>query len=271
MSSLLAISWEPELRGVLIVIIGVGVLCGSIYMVMATNLGIRLGFLVALTGLTGWMALMGLMWLIYGIGLTGPVPSWEPVPGRTVLQNTGAIVQAGALEQSVDVSDDAMATDVANAVAEQFDSEGWVTISESDTSFGQAASRAGELIEETGALAAGEYEVVKVFDVGGERYPRIGDSLDFVAFLHKPHYAVAEVAPLQATREEPGRAPAPAQIDNTRPRQYVYMIRNLGAERQPAAVLLIGSTIILVALAYLLHRRDAHVRRNREPAPSMAS
>jgi hypothetical protein len=112
---------------------------------------------------------------------------------------------------------------------------------------------------------------VKVFDVGGERYPRIGDSLDFVAFLHKPHYAVAEVAPLQATREEPGRAPAPAQIDNTRPRQYVYMIRNLGAERQPAAVLLIGSTIILVALAYLLHRRDAHVRRNREPAPSMAS
>ncbi|MEJ7724507.1 MAG: hypothetical protein WKF64_09400 [Ilumatobacteraceae bacterium] len=271
MSSLLAISWEPELRGVLIVIIGVGVLCGSIYMVLATNLGIRLGFLVAMTGLTGWMALMGLMWLIYGIGLSGPSPTWEPVPGRTVLQDTDALVGAGVLEQGVDVADDAAPTDAADAVAKEFDGEGWTTLSESDTSFGQAASRAGELIEETGALAAGEYEVVEVFDVGGERYPKIGDSLDFVAFLHKPHYAVAEVAPLQPTREEPGRAPAPAQIDNTRPRQYVYMIRNLGAERQPAAVLLIGSTIILVALAYLLHRRDAHVRRNREPAPSMAS
>lgn len=268
---MLAISWEPELRGILIVIIGVGVLCGSIYMVLATDLGIRLGFLIALTGLTGWMALLGLMWLIYGIGLTGPAPTWEPVPGRTVLQGTAALVQAGVLEQGVDVADDAAPTEMAEAVAEEFDGEGWITLSESDTSFGQAASRAGELIEETGAFAAGEYQVLEVFDVGGERYPKIGESLDFIAFFHKPHYAVAEVAPLQPTREEPGRAPAPPEIDDSRPRQYVYMIRDLGAERQPAAVLLIGATIILVALSYLLHRRDALVRRNREPAPSMAS
>ena len=44
---ILAISWEPELRGLLIVIIAVGMLCGSIYLILATNLGARLGFLVA--------------------------------------------------------------------------------------------------------------------------------------------------------------------------------------------------------------------------------
>ena len=86
-----AIRWEPELRGILIVIIAVVVLCGSIYMIMATNLGARLGFLVALTGLAGWMALMGIIWMIYGIGLKGPEPSWEAVPGRTVLQDTDAL------------------------------------------------------------------------------------------------------------------------------------------------------------------------------------
>ena len=51
MSALLAINWEPELRGILIVIIAVAVLCGSVYLVLGTNLGARLGFLVALSGL----------------------------------------------------------------------------------------------------------------------------------------------------------------------------------------------------------------------------
>ena len=57
--SLLAIGWDPELRGLLTVIMGVVVLMGSVYMIMATNMGSRLSFLVTLTGLMGWMALMG--------------------------------------------------------------------------------------------------------------------------------------------------------------------------------------------------------------------
>ena len=45
MSALLAIGWEPELRGIIIVIIAVGTLCGSVYLILGTNLGARLGFL----------------------------------------------------------------------------------------------------------------------------------------------------------------------------------------------------------------------------------
>ena len=47
LASVLAIGWEPELRGILIVIIAVAVLNGSIYLLLGTNLGARLGFLVA--------------------------------------------------------------------------------------------------------------------------------------------------------------------------------------------------------------------------------
>ena len=43
------------------------------------------------------------------------------------------------------------------------------------------------------------------------------------------------------TRTEPGRAAAAAEIDETRQRQYVYMVRDLGARRQPAFVLTIGA------------------------------
>ena len=48
--TLLAIGWEPELRGLLTVVIGVVILCGSVYGIMATNMGSRLAFLVALAG-----------------------------------------------------------------------------------------------------------------------------------------------------------------------------------------------------------------------------
>ena len=53
MSALLAVSWEWELRGTLIVIIAVSVLCGSLYMILGTNMGARLGFLVAFAALAG--------------------------------------------------------------------------------------------------------------------------------------------------------------------------------------------------------------------------
>ncbi len=90
--SLLAIGWEPEIRGLLTVIMAVVVLCGSIYFIMATNMGARLAFLVVLASLFGWMMLMGITWWIYGIGLRGPDPTWAEVPGRTVLQDTQCAV-----------------------------------------------------------------------------------------------------------------------------------------------------------------------------------
>lgn len=266
LASVLAIGWDPELRGILTVIIAVAALCGSVYMIMATNIGARLGFLVALSGLAGWMFLMGVVWLIYGIGLRGPDPTWEAVPGRTVLQDTDALFQAGVFERRVEIGEDATFAEQADAVGEEFLSEGWTTLDTEDPAFGQTGAAAGEFLEETGAFAAGEFQVVNVFDIGGDRYPKINDSLDFLAFFHEPHYVVVEVAPLVSTRTEPGRAPAAPVIDETRQRQYVYMIRDLGAVRQPAAVLTLGGGVLFVALCWLMHRRERFVVANRDTA-----
>ena len=51
----------------LTVILAIVTLCGSVYLILATNLGARLGILIALAGLSGWIMLMGLIWMIYGI------------------------------------------------------------------------------------------------------------------------------------------------------------------------------------------------------------
>jgi hypothetical protein len=264
-ANVLAVSWEWELRGTLIIIIAVSLFCGSIYLLLATNLGARLGFLVALTGLAAWMTLLGIIWMIYGIGLKGPDPSWAEVPGRTVLQDTDALYQAGVFEQRVEVPEDATFNEEAEIVAAEFAAEGWELLSEDAPAFGQSAAAAGEFLEETGSFAAGEYQAERVFDTGGERYPMIGD-FDLFAFFHKPHYVVVEVAALVPTRTEAGRAPPAPTIDETRQRQYVYMIRDLGARRQPAAVLTLGSGLIFLAGCWLLHRRERVLADNRSAA-----
>lgn len=73
---LAALSWDPGFRGILVVAVGVLVLGGSVYLLLATNSGPRLGFLIALTGLAGWMTIMGLTWTMYGIGYQGRTPEW---------------------------------------------------------------------------------------------------------------------------------------------------------------------------------------------------
>lgn len=71
-----AIAFDPTIRGILVVLVATTVLIGSIYMLLATNSGVKVGFLIAASGLFGWMFLMGSIWVIYGIGLVGRAPSW---------------------------------------------------------------------------------------------------------------------------------------------------------------------------------------------------
>jgi len=268
--TLLAIGWEPELRGLLTVIIGFVILCGSVYGIMATNMGTRLAFLVAATALAGWLMLMGIVWMIYGIGLRGPDPTWQAVPGAGVLQDVNALGAAGVLDPNADVPDDVTAAESAEIVRDTFLEQDWVVLDTASPAFGQAQAAATEFLVEEGAFAAGQFEIVEVFDTGGERYPKINDSLDFLAFWHTPHYVVAEAAALVPVREEPGRAPARPEIDEERQREYVYMIRDLGARRQPPAVLALGAGLIFFSLCYLLNRRDRVLKANLEqPLPAV--
>jgi hypothetical protein len=264
MSALLAIGWQPELRGILIAIIAVVTFCGSCYFVLSTNLGARLGFLVAFAALAGWMFLMGATWWSYGKGLLGPDASWSPIDGRTVLQTTDAINDSGALDAPVVVGADADPATTASAIDGQFVTDGWKKLASSVPSYQQAGAAASVLLEESGALANGEFQVVNVFDKGGQRSPQLFDGrVDFLAFFHTPHYSVVEVAPLVKQREEPGRAPAKPEIDTTRSHQYVYMIRDLGAKRKPAGFITVGSLAVFLMLCYLLHTRDRRVLANR--------
>lgn len=72
-----AITFDPTIRGILVVIVGAVVLIGSIFMIVSTNSGVRQGFLIVGAALFGWGFLMGMVWWIYGIGLIGRPPAWS--------------------------------------------------------------------------------------------------------------------------------------------------------------------------------------------------
>jgi hypothetical protein len=73
------IAWDPEVRNILAVLVGITVLIGSVYLLVSTNAGPRTGMLITLAGLFGWIATMGLVWSMYGIGLKGSATHWQVV------------------------------------------------------------------------------------------------------------------------------------------------------------------------------------------------
>src|SRR3954447_1900519 len=75
---LAGIAWDPQIRGFLTLAIGVVVLLGSIYLLLLTNVGVRLGFLIAATAFWGWLFIMGSVWWLYGsVGMLGTLPAWH--------------------------------------------------------------------------------------------------------------------------------------------------------------------------------------------------
>ena len=73
------INFTVTIRGLLVVTVAVSILMGSIWLLLATNTGVRVGTLLALTGFFGWVTIMTTVWWIFGIGWRGADPSWKTV------------------------------------------------------------------------------------------------------------------------------------------------------------------------------------------------
>jgi hypothetical protein len=261
-NSVLAISWQPGLRGITVVLIAFTVLCGSTYLILGTNLGARLGMLVALAGLFGWMMLMGIIWIVYGIGLKGKEPSWKA--RDTIVGKEKLVESRESVARDATIPDNtALGTTV----------NGWTLLKLDNGGRGQAIAAADEILQiESKALKAGEYIPVAVFDKGGERWPNLSFNfwkfgkvnLDYVAFFHDDHYAIVEVAPVIKVKPEPGKAPPKAEADPQQPHWFVLMQRDRGSKRLPSLYITVGSGLLFAILCRMLHRRDLLVDENRD-------
>jgi hypothetical protein len=249
------VTWDPGLRGILVVAVGVTVLMGSVYLLLATNLGSRVGFLVAVAGLSGWMALMGFVWAMYGIGYKGTAPHWKVE--EVVTSPTATDLHDARLTKAHDLSkwhelkadDPARADALASATAALTGEESRVKTFKADT----------------------DYQVVDAFAIGGKQISKhvswskpFGDK-GFMGWLrgwvpgpHPPHYSIIQVQPVQPVAKGADATAAP-KVDRTAPVSSVVMVRDLGKLRVPPVLIMLASMIVFAVTCNALHRRDKAV------------
>ena len=237
-------TWYPTILGFLVVLAGIGLFCGSAYLLLGTNLGARLGFLVAFTGLMGFMVVLSSLWITTQSPLNtlkGSIPAWEVkevvndlpkakvAAARTIEQQGKKVdpVEAANVKAAVDA---ALVTKVPTAVEEL----------EPD------ANKFARFEVVTDYLAPATYEV-------GGSDPQF---LSF-EFTHKPKYAVVQFCQVQEQTVEFGRPPPAAKCDASSSKNgFVVLEQNLGSLRLPPIVAFISS-ILLFGLGLLaLHWRE---------------
>jgi hypothetical protein len=237
---LAALTWEPQIKGGLYVLLAVTILCGSCYLLLATNMGARLGFQLAGAGLFGFLTTIGLLWWVYAIGPIGPSPSWH---------SEGIVT--GDLSRS------------ANPALEDFPSD-WEKIEVSDPAVADALPVVdGQLVSAPGQRRmfanASEYVLVAAFEKGGESFGPFGIEFRPFDVFHKAHYLAIQVQ--RAGPPEPGRPTTP---DPAAEPVSVIMIRDLGAERLNPAIFCLSSMAIFLLFCYQLHTRDRELAAARE-------
>jgi hypothetical protein len=235
-----------EIRGYLIVVFSVGLFCGSIYLVLATDVGSRLGFLISFASLTGFLAMLGLIWftnLTPLNALHGPPPHWvvEEIVDNPAQAKIGAVRN---IEEEGVVLDSAAQGEVKATV------DSAVTTEEGEFQLFSKAT---------------DYVVVDAEKIGG-------GSLPF--FRHRPLYSVMHIQGAKSVEPLPGAAPPPAAADPEKPAKYVVLRRDLGAVRQPPLVMTIAFSILFALSLYALHNMERAqqqaAKADLEPTPAPA-
>lgn len=268
-----ALEWNVTTRGILFPAIMFIILCGATYVILATNVGNRLGFLLANAGFWAWMVLMTITWMVYGIGLKGTPPSWQV---REVISELGNAQsdKVVALAPFIEAGDDKAKLPT-----------GWSNVAEGTPTRGEAQSSSdAHLLEEKLFDSTTKYAHVGGYEVGGAQRIKLRPRLEsggtwwnpgdyrFMGLLHQKRYYVNAVAPykLDAFGLVAVDAAKKPIIDDAKPVIFSVMVRNQGNLRQPAFKVFLASLILLIISARALHKRDRQVMAAMKTRPATA-
>jgi hypothetical protein len=239
--------WYPVILGILVVVAGVVLFCGSIYVLLGTNLGARLGFLVAFTSLAGFMVLLTLLWCTTASPLNtlkGRIPQWKVVevvqsPDKAKTTDVHNIKQKQNVAQATEASNVKAAVDAALVTK----------VSTPTVEYTPNDNRFAKFQDVT------KYEILQTWEIGGSK-PKFWKG----EFTHTPEYAVAQFCEVKdtSTSQPFGLPPLPPECNTAQGAQtgYVVLRRDLGSLRVPPFVAF-GISLILFILGLLaLHWRE---------------
>ena len=280
------IGFDPFFRGLLSVLVGVVVLVGGTYLLIATNTGARSGMMISCAGLFGWMFLMGVIWTIYGIGWTGGAPTWHLIEVNVddVDDNDDGLLfsevevaqQLAGVDVSVDEPDPDLAQVAALELAANSDLGDWRYLSTSDGIRGEAQASADAFLIEEGIFEAGEYLPLQfggftaggkpVLDQDANQLERVGHFFS-ETFLHPTHsqeLIIIQAQQIIAKPSFPGQAPPTAEPDPNAPLISVIMDRDRGGPfpslisglRFTPFMFTVANGLLFAVFAWALHNRD---------------
>jgi hypothetical protein len=248
--------WNPTIIGILTVLSAIGLFCGSVYLLLATNLGARLGFLVAAAGLSGFMLLLATLWWTSGSSGIDPPhgrsPQWKVVeivkaPAESKIPEIREIAKNGKLIPPEALTNLKPAVDAAVVPDKSLNGETpkekpFATLGFSDSS---------EYLAEAPNL--------KSYEEGGGTKN---------IFWHNTKYAVVQLCVVQ-------KNVVPPTCDPLKDTPYIVLKHDLGTLRQPVvaywfmSLLLFGLT--LLGLHWYEQDQRARTRAGLAPVPSPGS
>lgn len=286
--TLAGIAWDPEIRGILAVVAGVGVLMGSVYLLLSTNLAHRLGFLIALSAFFGWMIIHGFVWWLYPpiMGPAGRVPAWE-VEELNHGDLSQALLEDARVVDTSGLPDPETVEDASEAEIEQISAEhradlgDWELLPAADASRAEAQASADAALTEDGLVSeissTEDFVHLYVLETGGKPERESDGVVDRVTNkianslrpTHPPHYVIVQVQPAIEQEAEVGEPPPVPEADPDADVMSLVMVRDLGERRLPAALITLGSALVFGLLCTMLHQRDKRVAENRAaPLPA---
>jgi hypothetical protein len=258
-----ALSWDPQIRGILIVVTAFLILPGSVYLLLATNVGSRIGFMLALAGLSGWIAVMGVVWMVFGIGLKGREPTWKP---QELI--TGPLANRTTVEGMNSFPNGWEKLEVGNAQLADAAAAADHTLAPSAAqSGGHGAATSGPSPEEAARFQSPFKATADYLVVGG--WSRGGDNELFTLghhkffFRHSPHHVVIQVQPVRQVTTTAGALPPTPQVDPSKPVTTLVMVRDLGNVRLPPFLVALSALIVFAVTCTALHERDKEIMRAR--------
>jgi hypothetical protein len=232
--------WDPTIIGILAPVSGVFLFCGSAYLLLSTNLGARLGFLVAASALTGFMVLLSTLWLTTNTPLESPKgrsAAWKV----TEVDNKVSDSKIAAVRNIVA---DGTALEPASATTiRSFLDSAFVTVvpplgvkapNQPFASFDQSSKY----------LTDNAAQGLQTYHVGGGTRS---------IFWHKPQYAAVTFCPALAQPVPFGKPPATPKCDPDQPKKVAVLVYDYGSIRLPPICYLIGSIILFILSMLGLH------------------
>jgi hypothetical protein len=245
--------WNPTIIGILTVVSAVGLFCGSAYLLLATNMGGRLGFLVAAASLTGFMLLLATLWWTSGSSGIDPPhgksPSWSAVavinsPADSDIKAVQNIQKEGTKVPKEKLSNLKPAVDAALVPAQSVNGE----------------TPPAKPLATLGFAASTDYIVddpqLSSYIIGGGTKN---------LFWHTHQYAVMELCTAQVNV-------APPACDPLQGTHWVVLTHDLGTLRQPVVAYWFMALILfgLSLLGLHWHEQDERARKRAAltPVPS---